>query len=175
MILSRETSGLITAIIRLAEFLATAAFDDATWTSVKLVTWSCIEPGMYLIAACLLACRPLIHRALNNFGPLLRLWSHNSSSSTISRGAAARPGIQDLEFQTTTIPKHSYKGFDDLDDDLESLTTASQSGSGDGNYSQALGQGEKDCSRREPAGREEGVIQVTREIVLNSDEPTSPC
>ncbi|CAD6594186.1 MAG: hypothetical protein ASARMPREDX12_008376 [Alectoria sarmentosa] len=64
--------GLTTSIVRFAEFLGTAAFDDGTWASVKLALWACVEPGVYLFAACLLACRPLLHRTL-----LLRagLWS----------------------------------------------------------------------------------------------------
>lgn len=53
-------SGLVTSIFRFSDFITTEAFADATWSSVKLVTWSVIEPSMYHIAACLPACRPLV-------------------------------------------------------------------------------------------------------------------
>ena len=58
-LLSTEHSGLVTSIIRFASFFTTDAVTDGTWASVNLMTWTVLEPGVYLIAACLLTYRPL--------------------------------------------------------------------------------------------------------------------
>ncbi|KAF2463872.1 uncharacterized protein BDR25DRAFT_297318 [Lindgomyces ingoldianus] len=51
--------GIIASCFRMAAFFQTEAFVDNTYASVKLVGWSIIEPGMYLVAACSLKFRPV--------------------------------------------------------------------------------------------------------------------
>ncbi|KAL8997507.1 MAG: hypothetical protein Q9188_006310 [Gyalolechia gomerana] len=51
--------GLTSSIVRFAIFYDNEAFVDGTWASVRLMTWTLVEPGMYLIAACLPNYRPL--------------------------------------------------------------------------------------------------------------------
>ncbi|KAH8648135.1 hypothetical protein BGZ60DRAFT_343745, partial [Tricladium varicosporioides] len=55
--------GIITAIIRLIQFY-TYGWDkenaDPTWVSNIIFTWTCVEPGVYHLAACSVTLRPLI-------------------------------------------------------------------------------------------------------------------
>ena len=60
--------GLVVSTVRFALFIATSAFDDGTWASVNLVIWACVEPGIYLIAACLLALPTLLSTLYKNVG-----------------------------------------------------------------------------------------------------------
>ena len=57
---------MLASIWRFAEFFSENAFNDGTWASVNLVIWCCAEPGVYLIAACLLALRPLLNYLLHD-------------------------------------------------------------------------------------------------------------
>ncbi|KAB8270073.1 hypothetical protein BDV30DRAFT_250951 [Aspergillus minisclerotigenes] len=52
--------GMITSIIRCVAFFQHDPLEDGTWASVTFVNWSIIEPGVYLLAACLPCYRPLI-------------------------------------------------------------------------------------------------------------------
>ena len=54
-----DGSGLITSIARFIGFFLTNLLVDGTWSSVWLLILSIVESGTYLIAACLLAYRPL--------------------------------------------------------------------------------------------------------------------
>ena len=54
-------SGLITSIIRCVEFFLNNPLEDGTWASVTFLVWSIVEPGVYLIAACLLCFRHLFN------------------------------------------------------------------------------------------------------------------
>ncbi len=155
----------MTATVRFAEFLATAAFDDPTWTSVKLVMWACIEPGVYLMAACLLACRPLLHQTLHA-GPLSKLWTRISRMKSYSNLSRTPKQSQDIGLQAS--PKHAYDGFRSLDDDLENLNPGPR---GAGNYARASGQRNKDGVRM--AAEADG-IHVKHEVMLRSDERSAP-
>lgn len=53
--------GLVTSICRTVAFFTHNPLIDGTWESVIFLMWSNIEPGCYLIAACLLSFRPLIN------------------------------------------------------------------------------------------------------------------
>lgn len=70
-------SGLIISIIRFKTFFASNAFEDPTMTSIDLVAWTVIEPGMYLIAACLVTLRPLLQLVIKE---KIRATSHGSAS-----------------------------------------------------------------------------------------------
>ena len=52
-------------------FFTTDSLADPPWSSSTLMLWSLIEPGVYLFAACLPACRPIVLYVLglpNTFG-----------------------------------------------------------------------------------------------------------
>lgn len=54
--------GIVTAIVRLAVFFTADMFADITWHCIEFLTWTTIEPGIYLIAACLPSLRPLFRK-----------------------------------------------------------------------------------------------------------------
>ncbi|KAJ0115015.1 hypothetical protein J7T55_001422 [Diaporthe amygdali] len=61
--------GLIASILRFVAFSNTNSFIDATFNAVELIIWTVAEPGIYLIAACLMTYRPLLEK----FSPKMRL------------------------------------------------------------------------------------------------------
>ena len=67
--LTNISSGIITSIVRIAIFFKElTSFDiDYTWISVDVVLWATVEPGVYLIAACLPSLRPLLNTFLKDF------------------------------------------------------------------------------------------------------------
>lgn len=100
----------------MATFFKTDAFEDSTckasyylarstskWTlityllgaSVLLVGWSIIEPGMYLIAACLLSMRPIFARISQRW-PRFRLYRVYHRKSGYSRSGGQSLSLHDL-------------------------------------------------------------------------------
>ncbi|KAF1997603.1 hypothetical protein P154DRAFT_605287 [Amniculicola lignicola CBS 123094] len=51
--------GIITSIIRLTEFLRANKSHDPTFNSIHPAIWTVVEPGVYLITACLPSLQPL--------------------------------------------------------------------------------------------------------------------
>ena len=94
-------SGLITSIVRFTTFFQHNSFIDGTWTAVDLIIWTQIEPGIYLISACLMTYRPLLERISHNglVGKLTR-------SSNTSRTAEPK----DANDLTTSIPLRPKAG-----------------------------------------------------------------
>ena len=93
--------GLITACLRFRIFFDNDAFKDNTWTSVQLLKWTDIEPGIYFIAACMPSFRPLFVDAWRQGKSVLS--SHSQSKTTgsgYSRGSHR---------QTVTIGGHGGK------------------------------------------------------------------
>ncbi|MCJ1252191.1 hypothetical protein MMC30_009431 [Trapelia coarctata] len=77
--------GMITAIVRLVSFFGTDPFEDLTYGVID-ITWSFVEPGVYLIASCLPSLRPLFKYVFRDVklgavyirfpGYNSKLWSH---------------------------------------------------------------------------------------------------
>ena len=93
-LLSTQHSGLVTSIIRFTSFFTTDAVTDGTWASVNLMTWTVLEPGVYLIAACLPTYRPLL-AYIRNREPLSTLHlgrnPHKHSATYGEHGTRAIP------------------------------------------------------------------------------------
>lgn len=58
--------GLIASIFRFTSFFRNDTITDGTFSSAELISWTIVEPGVYLIAACLPTLRPLIQRVLQS-------------------------------------------------------------------------------------------------------------
>ncbi|KAL8732940.1 MAG: hypothetical protein Q9181_003762 [Wetmoreana brouardii] len=58
--------GMITGIIRLIYFFQIDMFADVTWHAPGTMSWTLIEPGVYLIAATLPSLRPLLRNAVTD-------------------------------------------------------------------------------------------------------------
>ncbi|KAI0438186.1 hypothetical protein F4803DRAFT_535869 [Xylaria telfairii] len=54
--------GLVASILRFISFHNTNSYTDATFNAVELIIWTLAEPGIYLISASLLMCRPLLEK-----------------------------------------------------------------------------------------------------------------
>lgn len=68
------------AIVRFVAFVTIDATADGTWSSGHLLLWTFLEPGFYLIAACLPTFRPLAVYFVNK----------TVSSTGFSRSSRAR-------------------------------------------------------------------------------------
>ncbi|KAI0173509.1 putative alpha-xylosidase [Hypoxylon sp. FL1284] len=78
--------GLLASILRFMSFYNTNSFIDGTFHAVELIIWTIVEPGMYLISACLLVFRPLLEKA--NFKIFANIKSYIASSR--SKAASSR-------------------------------------------------------------------------------------
>lgn len=56
--------GAIAAMLRFLSFFREDVNGDGTFWSVEFLTWTIIEPGFYLVSACLLLFRPLIQHVV---------------------------------------------------------------------------------------------------------------
>ncbi|KAL9612091.1 MAG: hypothetical protein Q9167_003313 [Letrouitia subvulpina] len=65
--------GVIAAMLRFLSYFNQDVNGDGTFWSVDFLTWTIIEPGFYLISACLLLFRPLVQQVV--LGPLKKLTS----------------------------------------------------------------------------------------------------
>ncbi|KAL9046218.1 MAG: hypothetical protein Q9214_000893 [Letrouitia sp. 1 TL-2023] len=65
--------GATAAMLRFLSFFRTGRNGDGTFWSVDFLTWTIIEPGFYLISACLLLFRPLVQQGV--LGPLKKFTS----------------------------------------------------------------------------------------------------
>jgi len=83
--------GLITSILRFVTFFTVDLFADPTFNVVQTMTWTCAEPGVYFIAACLPSLRPLarmvfekvnITQALTRAGLMTANTKKSNASST---------------------------------------------------------------------------------------------
>ena len=74
----------MTAIVRFVIFFdVETLLSDGTFISADLITWSLVEPGMYLIAACLPTLRPLFRE----------LRSRSGGWNSVSKGSGSTGGI----------------------------------------------------------------------------------
>ncbi|KAL4985868.1 hypothetical protein BDW68DRAFT_189315 [Aspergillus falconensis] len=83
MVFATGGVGMITSCLRFAIFYRHDAFKDNTWTSVQLLKWTDIEPGIYFLAACMPFFRPLVQRAWSRFvAPYVKLSRSGTGTDT---------------------------------------------------------------------------------------------
>lgn len=107
-----NTSGIITSAIRFATFFTIDVFSDPTYYVVTSMTWTCIEPGVYFIAATLPSLRPLA-RQVSRIIDFSTLYSRcvrvGYTVFSISRTAIAKD-----ENSQSTSRSSDQKGFSKL-------------------------------------------------------------
>ncbi|TEY28882.1 hypothetical protein BOTCAL_0994g00010 [Botryotinia calthae] len=106
--------GLATSILRFDSFFKGSALSDGTWSSVDLMTWTLVEPDVYLIAACLPTYRPLFVDFLTKTNLLKK------SAPTGSSSERKRPS-QSLASRNMENNKKSSVGFKELRESNESI------------------------------------------------------
>ncbi|PQE24041.1 integral membrane protein [Rutstroemia sp. NJR-2017a BVV2] len=106
--------GLATSILRFDSFFKGSALEDGTWSSVDLMTWTLVEPDVYLIAACLPTYRPLLLDFLTK--------THLLKKSTASGGSSGlqRPS-RSLGSRNIEGNRKSSAGFKELKGSRESI------------------------------------------------------
>ncbi|VUC28925.1 unnamed protein product [Clonostachys rosea] len=57
-------SGLVASVMRFRGFADNNLFPDFTWTATVLMSWTLVEPSIYLISACFMMYRPLLERVV---------------------------------------------------------------------------------------------------------------
>ncbi|KAF7908362.1 uncharacterized protein EAF01_004117 [Botrytis porri] len=97
--------GLVTSVIRFSSFFGSNSFTDSTWTSVEHMTWTQVEPGVYLISACLPTWRPLIEKILPRI-------IHPSKTSALGSNKKQTRGNDGIPLQA----HRSSHGFQRLED-----------------------------------------------------------
>ncbi|APA10888.1 hypothetical protein SS1G_03439 [Sclerotinia sclerotiorum 1980 UF-70] len=60
------SAGLVTAIIRFVQFFLNTYASDPTYNAAPLIMWVVIETSIYLISGCLLSCKQVLSRFINN-------------------------------------------------------------------------------------------------------------
>ena len=118
---------MITGVIRLVYFFRIDLFADVTYHSVETMTWTVVEPGVYLIAATLPSLRPLVRYVFhdvewdNIYNHLLDRCSRAFSTQKSSDASTANPQFNSGITHTTSITVGSgvrSVGFVKIDDDL---------------------------------------------------------
>lgn len=83
-------------------------FADVTWIALGTMSWTLVEPGVYLIAATLPSLRPLVHffKALEletQYDNLLDRCSRAFSTHKYSEGSTTTVGLNSTSTYATTI------------------------------------------------------------------------
>lgn len=87
-------ASLVTATIRFAQFIIHPIARDPTYEGSPLFIWLTVEPSIYLICACLLACRPILTKliTIDYFKPAYT-WLRQSTSRVKTNGDTGRGGV----------------------------------------------------------------------------------
>ena len=106
--------------MRLALFAKTNAIEDGTFASVSLMTWSCVEGMMYLIASCLLTLAPIVGKLsiswLKTIGSKVNYGSGNSRSKGESGPHDARGVVADPARSGITVTRSGFIEMKDVHD-----------------------------------------------------------
>lgn len=130
--------GIITAIVRLIVFITIDVFEDITWHGIEIMVWTTIEPGVYLIAACLPSLRSLIKDlskflSIESIGTFFNTTRPQRSATegeaySLSKGTVADQGFKRLRDPTMSTGfgyETGDKGF------ATATSTVGKSGSSD--------------------------------------------
>ncbi|TVY81875.1 hypothetical protein LSUE1_G004790 [Lachnellula suecica] len=86
--------GLIPAVARFAEFVLHPIAADPTYNGTTLYIWLTVEPGIYLMAACLISCRPLLTNVLaSHFTVSVFTWTRKTLRRSTTTGTAEGTGV----------------------------------------------------------------------------------
>ncbi|CAG8974076.1 hypothetical protein HYALB_00011875 [Hymenoscyphus albidus] len=111
----RPNSGLVSSLIRFKNFSASDAISDGTMASAELMIWTIVEPGMCLIAACLLRFKPLLRKLIKGT-TLERLPYQNSRAYYLSSPD---------QMKLSTLKSHSGSGFNTGSHNYERIDNSS--------------------------------------------------
>ncbi|GAM88122.1 hypothetical protein ANO11243_061530 [Dothideomycetidae sp. 11243] len=121
--------GLVAATLRTYAFFRHNALNDATWGGAILYVWIVIEPGCYLIAACLICLRPLLNlitgkgadssvKRSTTFSGARRPFSGNRRASVSSAHRGIPLIRRDIEIVVTPHGKNDMMSHHKEEDDM---------------------------------------------------------
>jgi hypothetical protein len=113
-------SGTLTAILRFAFFYNVPLAKDLSFHGARLVVWTTVEPGVYLIAACLPSLRPLFKSAIESASMGSVRGRFQSQNSKVGGSKIASSGIAlsavERSKETAMGDRGPRTGFRRLDD-----------------------------------------------------------
>ncbi|KAI0020290.1 hypothetical protein F4780DRAFT_742769 [Xylariomycetidae sp. FL0641] len=113
-------SGLAASILRFAAFSNTNSFTDATYNAVELIIWTVAEPGIYLIAACIMMYRPLLERIpAGSLGTSIRGFTGRSAKHSGRSSSNRAPESGTDGTRIALAARHADGRFHQLHDDVE--------------------------------------------------------
>jgi hypothetical protein len=102
--LTLANRGLVASILRFHSFANNNSFIDLTYTAVELLVWTLLEPGIYLISACLLMSRPLLDKFARKIGSGGRTQAAvYGSSGSRKLGRSVGRSVEDGDVNGSTI------------------------------------------------------------------------
>ena len=110
-------SGLVTSVVRFVEF--NRPLTDPMRTAVVLTIWTIVEPGMYTIAACLVALRPLLFHVRHHIPLSVIFTGFSSNKDSADGGKTVMPPEARASWRL-----HSNEGSSDDMSDAVGLTPA---------------------------------------------------
>ncbi|KAI9744936.1 MAG: hypothetical protein M1818_001862 [Claussenomyces sp. TS43310] len=168
--------GMIASIIRFATFFRSDAVTDGSWECEDLI-WTLVEPGIYLIAACLVTLRPLVNKVFAGSvipprgGPNQGSWGYDKPSGDRSdmklsslQTYSSRTGtaVMDLSKSLRGLSPQDKSFGQSLWEDERNMVT-NEVYHGDHGNTFASVQGEAN-----PGLREEHGIMVKRDCLVTS-------
>lgn len=106
-------SGLITSVVRFAQFFKRNSFEDGTYNGVDLIIWTQVETGVYLISACLMTYRPLLERIGRK--DVVSKLKQNILSKDSETGNSSKERKEEIALQARE--ESGTRGFRRLEDD----------------------------------------------------------
>lgn len=100
---------MVTGILRMVYFFQTDLFADVTFQCVVTMSWTLVEPGVYVIAATLPSLRPLLRYTFNEiklktlYGTLLDRYNRTFSVHKYSDSSTANTQIKSAQRQKTVV------------------------------------------------------------------------
>ncbi|KAN0113246.1 hypothetical protein V8E51_006197 [Hyaloscypha variabilis] len=157
--------GLAASIGRFAIGLTTNSLPDLTWVAPELIIWIQVEPGCYLISACLLTLCPLLDRIMNsNFVQgwrrnVYRAFGWNFTGTNGSMNAGSNIGMKLQPFATVSKGSAADKGFNQLGEEgMEGSNLKSVMGT------IIVGVEELDVEMRKDQGHRSGGPKILRDF-----------
>lgn len=167
--------GIVTAIIRFAVLLGLGLNNpelDLSWLGVDIVTWITIEPGLYLIAAC-----------LPNLRPLVKVYGVPKPTSLFRR-KDNKPSAAESDIHLSSTAGTTKEGFRRMDDYMTWNAPGFGNGNGDNEQVICYRQQDSEEGNRPATSSLAGLAgltssQLNRSILVQKDftvstEPAGP-
>ncbi len=122
--------GLAASIMRFTAFHRTNSFTDPTYNAVELIIWTLAEPGIYLIAACLMTYRPLLDKVSSKIKTNINSGQQSSDRNSPSHRAENGYSHGHRSAKASQMAGYSSDGYNINQDKAIMLSSISARGDG---------------------------------------------